>query len=185
VDAVIVHDAKSQEHYHDIVKPEKFAVLPLIYDSKQGDYVYRVPRRWASLARVVDAARLRSLSPVNEIYPETLQAYLDLVEKGPDETATLQWTGTDSMRIQGRTAPGQWIIAQSSYDGSWHAYENGKRLRTRPDPIGFLAIETAAGDHDIQVVFETPLENRAGQVLTALSLVMVGALLVRGRRGPA
>jgi hypothetical protein len=38
-------------------------------------------------------------------------------------------------------------------------------------------IDAPPGEHDIAFVFETPLENRIGWVLTWLSLALVAALL--------
>ena len=52
VDALIVHDKKSREVYHDYVNPQQYVGLPVLYDNHQGDVIYRVPRRFTDLARV-------------------------------------------------------------------------------------------------------------------------------------
>ena len=58
----IVNQKESQEVYHDFAFPHKLeGVLPVLYDDHQGNVIYRIPRRYPSLARVVDTARLRSL----------------------------------------------------------------------------------------------------------------------------
>ena len=55
---------KSQEMYHDFQHPEKFAgKLPVLFDNRQGDVIYGVPRRFPGIARVVDRARLEAIPP--------------------------------------------------------------------------------------------------------------------------
>src|SRR5204863_7162362 len=61
VDAVIVHDKKSKEIYHDWIYPEQFAALAVLFDDREGNVIYRVPRRFPDLARVVEASRIRGL----------------------------------------------------------------------------------------------------------------------------
>ncbi|MEK7407326.1 MAG: hypothetical protein AAB225_19805, partial [Acidobacteriota bacterium] len=54
VDVVSVHDQNSKELYHDHVFPRKFAgLLPVLYDDRKGNVIYRVPRRYPGVARVV------------------------------------------------------------------------------------------------------------------------------------
>jgi hypothetical protein len=63
VDAVYVADKQSQEIFKDFQYPHKFdGVLTPIYDSHQGDVIYRIPRRWTALARVVETAKLDVLT---------------------------------------------------------------------------------------------------------------------------
>jgi hypothetical protein len=62
VDAAYVADKRSQEIFKDYQFPKKFeGVLPVIYDNHEGDTIYRVPRRYASRARVVDTQKLNGL----------------------------------------------------------------------------------------------------------------------------
>ena len=83
--AVIVHDKTSQEVYHDWGKPEKFeGKLEKVYDLK-GDRIYRVPRRYEALARVVDGARILSIrQSKEELDYASIKKYVDAVERGPD-----------------------------------------------------------------------------------------------------
>src|SRR5262249_938889 len=62
VDAAYVADKRSQEIFKDFQFPQKFAgVLPVIYDDREGNTIYRVPRRYPVRARVVETARLDAL----------------------------------------------------------------------------------------------------------------------------
>jgi hypothetical protein len=179
VDAVIVNDAHSQEMYHDFVHPYKFAgVLPVLYDDGRGKVIYQVPRRYPSLARVVDAVRLQAIAPGwGSTDLEALRRYTAVIEQGPDAPAAAAWEGTDAMRIHARVGPGQSILVQNTYDPAWHAYLGRKELRVRNDPLSFTVIEAPPGDDNIALVFKMPLENSIGWVLTGLSLAIAAALL--------
>jgi hypothetical protein len=178
-DAVIVSDKQSQEMYHDFKLPGKLAgVLPVLYDDGQGNVIYKVPRRYPSLARVVDRARFEELQPLEQTNLELLRAYTALIEEGPDSPTTTAWNGTDAMRVHARVAQGQSILVQITYDPAWHAYAGGRALPVHRDRgADFAVIDAPPGEHDIAFVFETPLENRIGWVLTWLSLALVAALL--------
>jgi hypothetical protein len=171
-DAVIVSDKQSQEMYHDFTNPHKFAgVLPLLYDDQAGNVIYQVPRRYPSLARVVDRARLLAVAPLQQSNIDLLRAYTAVVEEGPDAPATTVWDGTDTMRVHARVAPGQSVLVQVTYDRAWHAYAGGKSLAVQRDPgADFSLIDAPPGEQDIRFVFEMPLENRIGWLLTGLSL---------------
>jgi hypothetical protein len=180
-DAVIVTFKNSQEVYHDFRFPYKFAgVLPVLYDDRQGNVIYQVPRRSPSLARVVDAAPFQVLHPLTpQTNIEALRAYTAAIEQGPEAPATTAWEGTDRMRIHARIGNRQALVVQVTYDPAWHAYVDGKALPVHKDAADFSVIGAPPGEHDIDFVFEMPLENRAGWGLTLLSLLVVAALLGR------
>jgi hypothetical protein len=179
-DAVIVSDKKSQEPYHDFAFPYKFVgVLPVLYDDHQGNVIYQVPRRYPSLARVVDRDRFQALPPLPQDNLELLRAYTAVIEEGPDSPTTTTWSGTDAMQVHARVAPGQSVLVQTTYDPAWHAYAKGKAMPVHKDRgADFTVIDAPPGDHDIRFVFEMPLENRIGWVLTWLSLAAVATLAV-------
>ncbi len=181
-DAVIVHDKTSQEVYHDFAYPAKFAgVLPELYDDGQGNVIYRVPRRYPGLARVVQTRVASELQPPRGNYDsERIGAYADAMEKGPGSPALAQWVGTDEMRIHARFAAGESLVLQVSYDPGWIAYVGGQRLPVYKDGFGFMRIDVPPGEHDVRVVFELPLENLVGRVVSAVSGLVVIALLALG-----
>lgn len=179
-DAVIVPGKKSQEIYHDFKVPDKFSgVLPVLYDDRQGDVIYQVPRRYPSLARVVDRARFEAVQPLEQTNLDLLRAYTVLIEEGPDSPTTTGWSGTDAMRVHARVAQGQSVLVQVTYDPAWHAYAGGQALPVHRDRgADFSVIDAPPGEYDIAFVFEMPLENRLGWVVTWLSLAVVAALLL-------
>jgi len=182
VDAVIVHDKNSQEIYHDFVYPKKFAgVLPVLYDDHQGNVIYRVPRRFPGLARVVDRNVAEQLQPPRgNTDTEYITAYADALEKGPDSPATAHWSSTDEMQIHARLDAEQSLVVQVTYDPAWRAYSAGKRLTIHKDAFGFMRIDAVPGEHDVRLVFELPLENFVGRIASVMSAILALALIVLG-----
>jgi hypothetical protein len=184
VDAIYVSDKRSQEMFKDFEHPQKFAgVLPVLYDDRQGNILYRVPRRYAARARVVETGKLITLKPprANDDV-EYLAAYADVVEKGPDAPPTLTRDETDAMRVRAVVAPGQSILVQESWDPSWQAWDAGKQLPVRKDVMGFMVVDAPPGDREIRLAFVTPLENRVGRIFTLATFLVLFALVVFGVR---
>jgi hypothetical protein len=181
VDAIIVSDKNSQEHYHDYPNPEKFqGALPALYNDGKGNTIYQVPRRFPGIARVVERNVLLSLGhirPGEEL--EKLTRYISLVERGPDVEVKTKRPGFESMDLAVLASDGQSLLVQETFDPAWHADSEGKPLSIERDPMGFMLVEAPAGTHTIHMHFDTPLENRIGWVLTAFTAVtLVGLCLL-------
>ena len=187
VDAVFVSDQRSEEPYKDISHSRKFAsVLPAVFDDGLGNILYRVPRRYPARARVVETAKLAAVrAPQGNVDTPVLRAYADVVEKGPDAPASLERSGTDGMRVRATVAPGQSILVQEAWDPAWEAWSAGRPLALRKDVMGLIVIDAPPGTHDIVLAFVTPFENRAGRILTLLTvLTLIGLLARRARTEP-
>jgi uncharacterized membrane protein YfhO len=120
---------------------------------------------------------LEALHPLEQTNLDLLRAYTAAIEEGPDAPTATAWSGTDEMRVHARVAPGQSILVQVTYDPAWHAYAGGQALPVHKDRgADFSVIDAPPGEHDVVFVFETPLENRIGWVLTWLSLAIAALL---------
>ena len=76
-----------------------------------GNVIYRVPRRCLARARVVDTRRLESLHPSQgNADVARLQAYADVVERGPDQAAILKHEGSNAMEVSARVMTGQSVV---------------------------------------------------------------------------
>jgi hypothetical protein len=182
VDTVFVSDEKSQEVYKDFMHPRKFeGALPVIFDDHAGNRIYRIPRRYMARARVVDTAKLNALKPprYNDDV-EYLQAYSDVMEKGPDSPVILSRLSTDAIRLRAHVEAGQSVVVQESYDPAWQAMSDGKPLGIHADVLGMMAIDAPPGDRQIELAFVTPTENVVGRLVAALTLLAVLALLGLG-----
>jgi hypothetical protein len=184
-DAVLVNEPQSKEFYHDIHFPEKFkGNLSILHDDGAGNIVYEVPRRYASLARVVDRAKLDALPdiPGNGDEP-SLTAWVNALENGPEAPTETQWLGTDAMRVRAPVQEGQSVVVQVSYDSNWRAYVHEQPVPIRRNKLGFMTVDTPAGTQEFRLEFPTPLSNQVGRLVTFMSLLMVGGLVYLGTRG--
>jgi hypothetical protein len=181
--AVIVPDATSLEHYHDYPKPEKFrGQLPVLFDDQHGTVIYRIPRVYPSLGRVVDRAKLAAIGEMRDAADlDRLKQYVAVVEAPQQKETGVVWSGFEALEMRTSVEEGQTVLLQETYDSAWHAYENGKPLPIRRDAVmGFMLIDDTPGMHTIALRFETPLENRIGQGLLVISLITAIGLMVRG-----
>lgn len=184
-DAFVVPDKTSPEHYHDYEKPDKFrGAVPVLYDDGQGTVVYRVPKPYAGIGRVVDRTAIGSVGKIgggDDV--ESLTRYLAVVDS-PDQAPTqVTWRGFDEVGIDAETPAGKTVLLQETYDASWHAYEGGREVTVRAEPVmGFMLLDVARGHHSITMRFEVPLENRLGQAMLVLSLISLAGLAFAARR---
>ncbi|MGP8243409.1 MAG: hypothetical protein ACLQVN_02700 [Bryobacteraceae bacterium] len=175
-DAILVNQANSREIFHDYAAPAKFAgILPVIYDNRQGDVIYRVPRRAPAHARVVETSRVAGLAaiPITNQDSPRIEAYAAAVEQGPDAPVEMHWEGSDALRIRARFDAGESLLVEESFDTGWRARCDGKRLTIRKDVAGNMLVDVPPGDREVRLAFELPLENLAGRGLTAVSLALL------------
>jgi hypothetical protein len=185
-DAVVVHGKRSSEIYHAIRAEKKYEnILPVLHDSGEDDIVYRVPRRWPGLARVVNRSKMASLRviPWHDENEAELHAYAETVEQGPDSPASTEWLDHRTLRVRARVRSDESVTVQVTYDPAWRAESGGQQLPIHKDVMNLMRIDAPAGDHEILLRFETPLENQVGRVVTGISIVVVVWLMRRHSQG--
>ena len=146
--AVIVPDKTSIEPYHDYSSPEKFrGVVPALIDDGHGTVIYRIPRVYPGIARLVDTARMKEIGPIRGgDDTDTLTKYVAAVEDPAHPAATLAWQGPDQADVEAMVSPGEAILLQETWDPAWHAIENGRELPLRLEPVmGFMLIDLPEG----------------------------------------
>ncbi|MDP9054243.1 MAG: hypothetical protein M3N93_08075 [Acidobacteriota bacterium] len=181
-DAVIVPAKVSREYYQDYRYPEKFSgALPVLHDDGQGTVIYAVPRVHPGIARVVDSAAIAAVPPLQGGDDRAaLLSYIAAIENPAQPAATLQWQGSDAAVLHARTATGQSVLVQETWDPAWHAYENSRELSVRlEDRLGFMLIDAPPGEHDIHMKFETPLENRVGGGVFFITALILAGLIFK------
>jgi hypothetical protein len=186
-DAVVVPGRNSLEYYHDYSTPQKFrGVLPVLYDDQHDTVIYGVPRSHPGIVRIVDRTAIDGMSKIQGGDDAAgLTKYLAVVENPAQNAATLTWRGfeeADIFATVANTGGGHSVLVQETWDPAWHAWENGKPLSIRPEnTMGFMLIDAPAGDHQIHMRFETPLENRAGQFLFVVTAIVIAGLVIPRR----
>jgi hypothetical protein len=180
VDAILVPGKTSQEHYHDFIHPEGFAgLLSVLLDDREGNVIYRVPRRFPDIARVVESERVRAIPHIpRDGDPAALHAYVEALENGPDARAATALDGA-SLRIETDLAVGQSIVVEAAYDPQWRAESDGAALPVVKDALGQMLIEAPPGHRNIRLQFEKPLENRVGQFVSLFSALVTLFLVVK------
>jgi len=185
VDAIYIPGPTSEEPYKDGTHHDRYFTLPVLFDDGQGNTLYNSQRRYAARARVVDTAKLAATIP-----PRTnddlgcLRPYVDVIENGPDSRVTIERPSTDSMLLHAKFAPGQSLLVQETWDPSWQAWSDGRRLPVRKDVMNFMVIDPPPGDRTIRLEFAMPLENRIGWGLTGLTVVGLIALALDEKHRP-
>ena len=182
-DAVIVPDSTSPEHYHDFRNPEKFrGAFEALYDDHAGTVIYRVPRSFPGIGRLIAAGSLTGLGPIRAGDDlDRLSRYVAVVEDPSRGPARVTWRGSDAFDVHAVVSPGEAILVQETYDPAWRVQANGRTVPVRRDPVmGFMIIDSPAGVQTIQARFETPLENRIGGIVSLGSCVLL--LLLFGAR---
>ncbi|MFN0169470.1 MAG: hypothetical protein ACKV22_23870 [Bryobacteraceae bacterium] len=185
LDAFIINEAESGEMYHDWVKPRQFAGrLAVLWDDGKGSVIYDIPRRYRSLARVVDRKGMDALKPMTlEGDIDTIRAYVDLMERGPDARTVTRWQGDGRLLIEAPVSAEQSLVVQVSYDPQWRAWADGKAAPVRKNVVGHVVVDAPPGARQVLLVFEAPLEDRIGLALTFLSALAALWLIIR--RPPA
>ncbi len=143
--------------------------------------IYGIRRLYPGIGRVVDTAKIGAIKPMygSEDVP-SLQRYVAAVESPEQGPAPVTWKSFDEFGLQARVSRGQSILLQETYDPAWHAYEENKPLPIRLEPVmNFMLVEVPEGNHQIRMRFETPAENRIGQLLFFAGLAAIVALIWR------
>jgi hypothetical protein len=179
VDLVATHGKKSKEWYHDFLYPNKFeGALPAVYDDGEENRIYEVPRRYRSLARIVDRAAFDKLPQIrNQFDKESLDQHVRVLEQGPDAPTKTAWRGTDALRVEAKVGAGQSLIVQVTHDVQWRAISNLGPLAIRADLLGFMRIDPPPGVEWVDLEFTKPLSKTVGEILFLLTLLACGWIL--------
>jgi len=155
-DVVVVHQRESDEIFQEFAAPQKFrGRLEVLYDDGRGDIIYRVPRRFAAHARIVDRKKMvgRRPIPLSDNDRAELAAYVEVVENGPDRAVEMRWDGVQAIRLRASVREGEALLVQESYDPAWRAYLGGRPLTIRKDAAGLMLVDVPPGEHDVRLVF--------------------------------
>ena len=89
---------------------------------------------------------------------------------------------TDRITLKADLKEGAELIIAVPYHGNWHAYADGKRVEITDVDIAFMALRgLGAGTHEIELVY-VPTARYIGLGLFGLSLILLIALAIAGRR---
>ena len=176
--AVIVPGPNSPDDYHaDYKFAQKFrGVLPVIHE-EMDTAIYRVPRIYSSIGRVVDRTAMSAVGTVVYSDVEPLRRYVAVIERPQPETF-VDWNGFDQVSLRAKVSEGQSVLLQETYDPQWKAWEGVRQIPLRREPVmGFMLMDVPPGDHLLTLKFETPPQNQAGFALFGLTVLVLTGLL--------
>ncbi len=152
--------------------------LPVVR-REEGNTIYRVPQRSASLARIVPGGATVDRPPAHGLDTEQVERYVAALEDPSLPLASWEWRNAHSAAIRADIAPGQVISVQVTYDPGWRATIDGREQRLHGDGIGLMVIEPdRAGPSEIELTYDGGVEGKATRWLSLLTVVGVLVWLV-------
>lgn len=178
VEYLVVHGAKSREHYRDFKNPLKFqGVLELVHH-EEDDYIYRVPYR--SLAHLIKPGE--QLEWPRESKLPRLAPYVAAMDDPSRSKLSTSWISPTQLRISGLMEPQTVVAVPISYDPGWRAVQGNYELEIFRDNLGFMLLRCAPGRTGIDLTYRGTPEQYSFASLSGL--VWLAALARLRRSAP-
>lgn len=101
------------------------------------------------------------------------------------KSCTLEHMKMDNDTISGtiRANQDRWLCMAIPYSSGWHAYLDGRETALHRANIQYMAVQIPTGEHEIRLVYETPL-LRVGVCISAVTalLCIAGMICIKMRR---
>lgn len=171
VQAMVVSGIESTDEYKDIRVPQRFeGALPLLH-RENGDSIYSVLPRGASLAHVVRPAELVPVrTPPKFEYPD-IQRYAQATMDGARAPASFEWTGASRARVRAKLQAGEVISVQIASFPGWKATVGGRPIPVSADGMGFVVLQPG---HEGECEVDLAWSGRGDYLASAM--VSLGAL---------
>jgi len=182
--AVTVPGADTRESYQPYTHPRKFdGLLPVLW-RQDGDTIYRVPQRSASLAHVIPKEAVVVRRPVHGLDLGPAQAYVAALDDALLPGAELTWLKLSRATFHTTMSRGQLLSVQVTYDPAWRAHVGGRDVPIRKDGLGLMILDPACdGPCDVELFYGATAETWFCRVMSALVAAgLVTALGLRSRR---
>jgi hypothetical protein len=136
VEYVVVHGAKSREHYRDFRDPLKFENALELVHREEDDSIYRVPyRSLAHHLRPGDQLEWPGDSKLPRLAP-----YVAAMDDPSRSPLTTTWTSPTELRIRGRIDPQTVVGVQVSHEAGWRAIQGDREVEIVRDNLGFMML---------------------------------------------
>jgi len=176
VEYVVVHGAKSREHYRDFKNPLKFEGALELVHREEDDSIYRVPYR--SLAHLLKPGD--QLGWPRESKLPRLAPYVAAMDDSSRSKLTTSWLSPTQLRISGPIDPNTVVALPISYDSGWRATHGDRQVEVHRDDLGFIMLRAYPHrGQDILLTYHGTPEQYAFASLSALIWL---AALARFRR---
>jgi hypothetical protein len=185
IHAVVVAGPNTTQAYRDFHNPRKFDGVLSMEWHEGDDFVYLVPQRSASLARVVTRADLVRRTPVNGIDIEPLLPYAAALDNPALPEADFRWTARHAASIHANLSPQHVVSIQISYHPGWHAVVNGSERPVGQDGIGQMYIEPHCdGICSIELAYDGGREMRIARGVAWTAWILAFGIIATTFRRP-
>ncbi len=183
-DAVVVNYPNSREYYHDFNQNvKKFDGIATLYDNGRGDKIFKVPRKYPGLSRIVQADTHKHLAAPKIDYDYAAMAkYVESIEARSPRPAFWERLGPEAIHVTATLDQGEALLVQETWDEGWRAKDGGRDLPIQQDVLHFMLLEPGPGTHDIFLTYSLPFENTVGRGITLVSILFTIFLLAGGPR---
>ena len=167
---LVVHGARSSEHFHWFVQPERFASLPVAWTNGAGDTIYRLPPPEEYPAVVVDLAQMKQLGRLRSTDDlQFLESYVAWAH-GKRE-ARIHWLSPGRAEIRADLGPQEAVLVKVNSDPGW----SSSRGAVGADPIGFVLVTGAGGSPAFNLRFGTSWSVWLGRAITLATILLLVA----------
>jgi hypothetical protein len=168
---VVLHDARSLEHFHWYVQPDSFANFPVAWTNGAGDTIYRLPPPEERQAVVVDMSELQRLPRLRSTDDlQFLEAYVAWAHGL--RPAEIRWLRPDTAQVEASLSANDAVLIKINYNRGWRSPAGD----VQPDPIGFMLVRPPAGRRQFDLYFGAAWDVWLARGITLLTISL---LLVR------
>ena len=118
--------------------------------------------------------------PVRRQYEQESQQ----TDKISEYVNKLSENSLENLSISSDTVTGNISLTQNKfltfaipYSTGWSAYVDGQKVDILQGNLSYMAIYLTAGDHEIKLVYNTPL-FRQGEIISLLGIILLGGYIV-------
>jgi len=180
VQALVVNSDASTDIYKDVRDPRRFERLFTALHEENGDTIYGVLPRDASLAHVLRPGEQVPLGPAhyNTVDPSK---YVAAITSPSRPAAALEWIRSGEARIRAKLGRGDLVSVQVAWFPGWKAWVNGQRRPVERDGLGFLLIQPdCAGDCEVTLRWTGRPDLPFAAFVSAAALILAAWLVCRG-----
>ena len=181
--ALVASGPRSTDEYKDIKVPERFEALLPVLDRQNGDIIYGVPQRGASLAHVLRPGEETRTQGWDEAARAEVVKYVDAIEDDSRAAAGFEWLGPGVARIRAALRPDDLISVQAGWFAGWKATANGQRRAVSADGLGLILIRPQCeGNCEITLSWTGPGDLKPCAWIAGVAILLTAALFFFGPR---
>lgn len=115
-----------------------------------------------------------------EVACQPLEHYKQRIDNLRKDTIEKVYVGSDQVYGEINTSVPKMVCFSIPYSDGWKAYVDGIEVKLHHANTAYMAIEVEPGEHQYELVYETPL-LKLGMYVSAISLIVFFGISVFGK----